>query len=349
MRFAHISIDRVTSLERVPVDPDAATVTGSTNHAAIVHPRADRILGPPLRTIFSALLAKRNPAYKKNPSRQDLYFGRIIEAFAQGCLGALQTGLCQSLIQNLNSLDDKFRGFSFEGAAMGLSLMDFCSGWRRNRLEEFIAQTHQRHIYMSYIGLGWTLACCRISISRILRFSDPLLGWLILDGCGFYYGFFHQKGCILRRQIPPRFSIGYTSRAFDQGLGRSLWFNHQGDVAKIANTISSFSLRRRADLWSGIGLACSYAGGIEVKSLELLTAVARGFRCELAQGAAFAAQARRRARTPASHTTIACETLCNMSAEEAAIVTDACLEAPFPEGGEPAYEVWRGRIRERFR
>ena len=56
---------------------------------------------------------------------------------------------------------------------------------------------------------------------------------------------------------------GYMKRAFDQGLARSLWFVKKADVRVIKETISTFSADRHADLWSGVGSACAYTGGIK--------------------------------------------------------------------------------------
>ena len=307
----------------------------------------ERIIGSALWQVIRLRSVSKNPALKKSPSDSDLYFGRIINAFLQGCRLALRHGYDPELFRELNSYEDKIRGFAFEGAAMGLSLSDFFVRGRRTRLED-LRQLSECHTYMVHVGLGWTVAFCRIPIEKVLRFTDPLLGWLVVDGCGFYYGFFHGKKCLDNQQVPRRFLLGYASRAFDQGLGRSLWFAHQADVAKIHKTISSFAVHRQSDLWSGIGLACSYAGGINLASLERLLEVAREFRLELAQGAAFAAQARRRAHTPAQHTEIACEVFCKMSSEKAAMITERCRDNVSAQSFEPAYEVWRGRIRASF-
>lgn len=308
---------------------------------------AERIIGSALWGLIRLRSVSRNPALKKSPSESDLYFGRIISAFLQGCRLALRHGYNPRLIRELNAYEDTLRGFAFEGAAMGLSLSDFFIHWRRTRLED-LKQLSECHIYMIHVGVGWAFALCRIPVAQVLRFADPLLGWLIVDGCGFYYGFFHGKKCLDKQEVPRRFLLGYAARAFDQGLGRSLWFAHQANIDKIHKAISSFAVHRQSDLWSGIGLACSYAGGIDRASLERLLQVGREFRLELAQGAAFAAEARRRACTPARHTESACEVFCKMSSEEAAMITEVCRENVSGDGVEPAYEVWRRRIRVSF-
>ena len=65
-------------------------------------------------------------------------------------------------------------------------------------------------------------------------------------------------------------------------------------------------------------------------------------------GAAFGAKARQRAGNPTPYTDLACSLLCDMPAEQAAEVTDTALIGLPDDGAEPAYEVWRQRIAERF-
>src|SRR5207302_3755201 len=104
-----------------------------------------------------------------------------------------------------------------------------------------------------------------------------------------------------------------------------------------------FPTSRHADLWSGIGLACAYAGGVERSALGGLREAAGEYMVHLGQGVAFAAKARQRAGNPATHTALACEVICRTSADEAADITDIALGnlAASIAGGIPAYEEWR--------
>ncbi len=120
------------------------------------------------------------------------------------------------------------------------------------------------------------------------------------------------------------------------------------DVTRIPVTIAAFPASRHADLWSGVGLACTYAGGVDGAAIEALLKAAGPYRSHLAQGASFAAKARQRADNPAPHTELGCQVLCGLSADEAAHMTDVALEDLPPDGPEPAYEVWRRRIRAHF-
>src|SRR5262249_18493481 len=153
----------------------------------------------------------------------------------------------------------------------------------------------------------------------------------------------HRERRVLRGEIPGALD-GYAQRAFDQGLGRSLWFGEGADPGRIAAAISKLAPGRRADLWSGVGLAAAYAGGVGAAALDSLRRNAEAFAPHVAQGAAFAAKARERAGNPAPHTALACRVLCGLDCAEAARVTDEALD-PLPEDGkDPAFEVWRARV-----
>ena len=272
----------------------------------------------------------------------------IGSTFLQGYHAALEEGRLESLALRLGSVEPELRGFAFEGAAMGLALLDFLTPWRAHRLRTFLEAPGAAHSYMIHVGAGWLPARLGLGVDRIMKPLDPLLKWLVVDGYGFHEGYFRQDRSVIRQVVPFTFA-GYSRRVFDQGLGRSLWFLKGAEVDLISATIAAFAPSRRADLWSGIGLACSYAGGTDRATIKALLIASESHRGNLAQGAAFAAKARARAGNPAPHTEDACRVLCAMSADEAAALTDDCLDGLVDEGDVSAYEVWRGRIRERFR
>jgi transposase InsO family protein len=226
---------------------------------------------------------------------------------------------------------------------MALYLLDLLSPWKHDRFDRFLKGPGWPHAYMVHVGAGWALAQLRRRVERALKRLDPLLGWLAVDGYGFHQGYFRWPETVELRRVPRALS-GYARRVFDQGLGRSLWFVEGADVDRIAATIGRYERARHADLWSGVGLACAYAGGVDRESIERLSAMAGAHHPQLAQGVAFAAKARERAGNPAGHTHLACEVLCGMPGEAAARLTDEALW-DLPDGAElPIYEVWRRLI-----
>lgn len=272
---------------------------------------------------------------------------QIGASFVEGYHAALLENQSERLAATLNAAPLELRGFVFEGAAMGLMISDFVAPWRASRWQAFLDGPGHAHLYILYVGAGWALARLPVSVSRMLKNMDPLLRWLAVDGYGFHEGYFHANNAITDQRYPSGLS-GYGCCAFDQGLGRSLWFVHGADEERIANSIGSFPEARRSALWGGLGLAVAYAGGVEAKHLENLVTFAENYRPQLAQGAAFAAKARQRAGNPAEHTETACRIICKMSLDQAAKLTDDALLALPADSALPAYEHWRQRIQQHF-
>lgn len=267
--------------------------------------------------------------------------------FIEGYHAALADDKFAVLVPHLNTFEAEFRGFAFEGAAMALTLLDYLLPWKK-RLHAFLNGPGSAHTYMVHVGAGWAMARLHRRAEHLLAQLDPLLCWLSLDGYGFHEGYFFSQRYVGEKVIPLQLP-SYGRHAFDQGLGRSLWFVHAADVTRIVATIPTFSPARHGDLWSGVGLACAYAGGVSRLDIEALHAAAGSYRPQLAQGAAFAAKARQRAGNATVHTDLACEILCGLSSDMAANVTDIALQdLPFDDSDEPAYEIWRQRIQAQF-
>ena len=138
--------------------------------------------------------------------------------------------------------------------------------------------------------------------------------------------------------------VGNLSGGADTGR----WFASGALVDRVAALISSFPLERQRDLWSGVGLASSFAGGAERRDLELLKEAASPFQLQLAYGAAVAAQGHQDAGHWSAHTEVACEVYCGLSSTQAAaILAEARFNLPM-YASVPAYEIWRERTQERL-
>lgn len=230
---------------------------------------------------------------------------------------------------------------------MSLALLDRITPWRRDRIARFLKREGSDYTYLVHVGVGWAMARWPGSIKPILKRLDPVLGWLAIDGYGFHEGYFHWPSYLSGQPAPKRLK-GYARRVFDQGLGRSLWFVEGAKVDRIVDSIQRFPVDRHADLWSGIGLACVYAGEISETDLYTLVRSSGRFHPHLAQGAAFAAKARLRGGNPTPYTEQACQCVCGTSAAAAAQITDFALQAIDHSSAIPTYEQWRLGIQQRF-
>ena len=273
---------------------------------------------------------------------------RVGSEFVGGYEEALRDPDPERLGKALARVEPAWRGFAFEGAAMALALLDRLTPWNRSRIRRFLAGPGDPHAYMVHVAMGWVIGKLGGNVGAIRRSLDPLLGWLAVEGYGFHEGFFKWPRYIPAGPWPARLE-GYERNVFDQGLGRSLWFVEGGNVEGILGTMARFPTHRQSDLWSGLGLSCTYAGELDTEGLRRLKEGAGALSPSLAQGAAFAAKARQRAGNTTRYTERACRHLCGLSADEAAQVTDEALENLPADGVEPGFEVWRRRIQFRLR
>lgn len=291
-----------------------------------------------------------------NPAVLDR-LARIGESFVEGYNYALEDSRVVELSQRLDRVSAEYRGWAYEGAAMALALFDRLTPWKRDRFRGLLEGPGAAHAYMLHVGAGWAYARLHKRMAEPPAYLDPLLGWLALDGYGFHEGFFHTEKYYREHARPARIS-NYGLRAFDQGLGRCLWFVEGALAERISESVANFSSERHVDLWSGVGLAAAYAGGVEREELLALRGAAGTHLAALAQGVAFAAKARQRAGNPTSYTEMACQVIWGASADEAARATDAALEhrtregtargVVASEGHEPDYETWRRCIQSSF-
>jgi hypothetical protein len=231
---------------------------------------------------------------------------------------------------------------------MALMLMDRMH-LTRDCFGQFGTGAGNPHKYMIHVGAGWAFARLPFLRGRpvqMLRGLDPVLGWMALDGFGFHQGYFHWPDFVRRHSVPKGFG-GYAIRVFDQGLGRSLWFIETMDPERISAAIASFPESRRSDLWSGVGLACAYAGGAELPAVRMLYEMAGNYRLAFAQGAAFAAEARCRAGNLTHDNDATCNAICGFPATEAALMVRRARDAAADTARVsdiPAYELWRARV-----
>lgn len=269
-------------------------------------------------------------------------------AFLHGYSCAIDAETITDLVTQLDKTPPQRRGFAYEGAAMALALLDNLTPWRRNRVATLLAMRGDLHTYLIHAGIGFAWARLRRSPDKSVGRLDPLLGWLAVDGYGFHEGFFSWRRTVESCRPPGRCGV-YGRRVFDQGLGRSLWFVHGAHCSDIHATIERFDTSRRADLWSGVGLACAYAGGVAPDDIATLAQNAGAHRAHLAQGVAFAATARARAGHIPQQTHQASHVICNLEVQELVAITLAAAEdlhvAETPAADLPAYEMWRARIR----
>ncbi|MFJ6805545.1 DUF1702 family protein [Streptomyces anulatus] len=303
-----------------------------------------RILTPALSSTSLEVRGFR----KKNPTAQEL-LETVGRSFLEGYGRIVETPDSQAAEPRLEAIPREFRGFAYEGAAMACSIMDALPGTRGRRLSGLLAGRGGAHTYMAYVGIGWAMARLPRMLHPGTEGTDPLLRWLILDGYGFHQAYFHTdryvRGQHRERKLPwPEDQAAYAHRAVDQGIGRALWFVGGTDVDAVLALVDAFPPARRGDLFSGVGLAATYAGGAGADELLRLREGVGAYRPQLLQGSAFAAEAREHAGLTVPHTHLATEVLCGMEPHEAAGVCRELRPGASDRVDTPAYETWRQGI-----
>ena len=256
--------------------------------------------------------------------------------------------------QRLAMVEPEMRGFAYEGAAMAFTVRDAVRG---HRTRELILGSGRPHFFLAYIGIGFAMARLPRPLWRnvLPDLSDipfhPTMSWLAVDGYGFDRAYFDTARWVDRQYRPAPYPWdghpGYFPRAVDQGIGRALWFIHGGRAPAVAAAVERFTEDRRADLWSGVGLAATFAGGATAKELGGLrdTAARAGYAADLGVGAVFAVKARHYAQFVPEHTLTAAFELTGRGIEEAVDLADRTEAEHTGTDPVPQYELWRRNIR----
>ncbi|HEV2639939.1 MAG TPA: DUF1702 family protein [Actinocrinis sp.] len=291
---------------------------------------------------------------EKSPESREL-LETVGRAFLTGYGYAAEARTAAEAEARLEQVPRRFRGFAYEGAAMGFAVRDGLPLGGRRHVEDLLGSRGDAHVYMVNVGVGWAMA-------RLPRFrwsgvqgSDRLLRWLVLDGYGFHQAYFKTDKYVHQQYREPAFPWPadgpgwYADRVIDQGIGRAMWFVGGTDPELVATMLDKFPESRRPDLYSGAGLAATYAGGGDQRELRAFWDRAEAYRPEVAQASAFAATARVDAGLVVEHTGLATRVFCGVTPEEAALICHETQPAePYDESLLPAYEAWRQSIAGHF-
>ncbi|TDB72552.1 DUF1702 family protein [Micromonospora sp. KC723] len=318
------------------------------------------VLGSLRRLALAPSLAEVSFARRGFPKPESAVT-RWLEAVPQSVVCGFEWGVDVrdqwELERRLELVDVGLRGFAYEGATMACTVLDAMRGGRGSRTRELLLGPGRPHLFLAYIGIGFAMARLPRRLWRTVLPDlpgvpyHPTMSWLAVDGYGFDRAYFDTDRVVRAqerlRPYPWQGAAGYFPHAVDQGIGRALWFIHGARVADVSAAVRAFAADRRPDLWSGVGLAATFAGGGDGAALAALGEAAGEHRGELAQGAVFAAKARTFSGYVPAHSEQATRLLTGMPVAVAAeLADDVAVDLRAPRGV-PAYEEWRRRIRQR--
>lgn len=169
-------------------------------------------------------------------TRDQLY--SVWRSVAYGYNAAVREPQLARLTTRIEGVDPAFRGWAWEGAGMGLTLLDRLMPPPRRATAALRGPAMRYHGAFN-IRVGWTLAMVRQVPRRPPARLDPLYGWMVYDGVGFHAGPFKTKR-VVEAQREPRRLTGPRALIFDHGLGRSFWWMCGADPDRIRETIEAF-------------------------------------------------------------------------------------------------------------
>ena len=312
-----------------------------------------RVLTPQLREVT---FAKRGFPAAPSAATQRL------EAIPQAVICGFEWGIDArdqwEVERRLDLVDAEQRGFAYEGVTMAFTILDAMG--RGHRTRDLLRGPGSRHIFLAYIGMGFAMARLpRPLWKKVVPDLSPdpyypTMSWLAVDG-------YRLRPCLLRH--PALGGRAEGARSLTAGRARRTIFSARSTRASGARCGSSavvsapdvaaaagrFASHRQPDLWSGIGLAATFAGGCDAEGLAALRRAAGDDWSQLALGVVFAAKARAYSGIGAGpHAGRLLGTdgyLRGQGRRRSPTVPPR--PAPDP-GSEPAYELWRQRIRAHF-
>ncbi|MBB5870082.1 hypothetical protein F4553_003461 [Allocatelliglobosispora scoriae] len=287
---------------------------------------------------------------------------RRLEAIPQAVVCGFEWGIDArdqwEVERRLELVEVGMRGFAYEGATMAFTVLDAMGSGRRQRTRNLLLGPGAPHIFLAYIGIGFAMAKLpRVLWKKIMPDLTgspyyPAMSWLAVDGYGFDLAYFHYSRWIEQQRRPEPYAwegrSDYFQRAVDQGIGRALWFMHAAAVDDVAAAVRRFAPERQPDLWAGVGLAATFAGGGGSDDLAVLRRHAGEHSDELALGSVFATKARVHGGFVPPHSALATAALTGLSVRAANALADDTEPPIGTVGAVPTYETWRANIRRHF-
>lgn len=235
--------------------------------------------------------------------------GQVIETFQSA--QQIEVTINQNeLVEKLNSYDPEFRSVAFESAFVSIVSSDFQKneGVEAEKWKPFFTDFKSLYEAQLVVGFGWALAVNQKNPADFLDRFDPLAAMWILDGYGYYHALLRSRTTVHNLQIPDAVNEALLF-AFDQGLGRGLWYLCKGDLEKLRTMLEKFPEERRPDLWRGIGTASAFVAGIDAaKYMELKHLAGNDYK-QLIAGVLFSIRSRVRSGSITEGIQIACQAL----------------------------------------
>jgi hypothetical protein len=158
--------------------------------------------------------------------------------------------------------NERYRSVCFEAASVSEATKD-CKN-NDGGFSNWSAYCNKHAVFFAsqiHVGLGWAMAENNFYNESFVRQLDSIWAWRVIDGLAYYKGLFERRD-VVRNAMVPDYIQGDHVHAFDEGVGRSLWYSCQGDFDRLSRSINLFNPARHADLLRGAGIAFIFVGGL---------------------------------------------------------------------------------------
>ncbi len=190
----------------------------------------------------------------------------------------------------LEKQDLFYHALVFEGASMGYAQYDKYNNGRLTEWKKFTEKTPKAFNTFNFIGLGWALAKWTDFDLTTLKDVDVKMYWRTFGGWGYHDAIFKKSLIFNKMDRAHRVPLEYVN-AYDEGIGRLIWYESRADLQKMMDLVSRFDKSRLPDIWRGIGIAVSFVGAYDLDFFKKILNFTGDFRLSFNIGSALAAKA----------------------------------------------------------
>jgi len=302
-----------------------------------------------MKEIFSLLSSKTSSLVGKKPAKlQDPGSGsRVAQArlafFVEAFNSISADTDLKAYTKDLESLRLPDRVVAYEGAYSAAICLDISNPREISRASE-LTELAPSHVAGLGLGAGHALSNLGVSAEVTDSFADHFLGVMAMDAYGMHEGYFHWYERVQSMRAPVNLPP-LAMAAFDQGLGRGIWFICNGDAKAVRQILERFPLERRSDLWRGVGLMVGFWGADDEATLKGFLKCPREFMPYMQSGAAQGVSMRTDMDDVLDYTKASAEVICGANAEELAeMATSSMMKHTSDVFDTRAYFGWQNEM-----
>jgi len=212
---------------------------------------------------------------------------RISETFQASRQLGMENASWEQFMSFVENQDKLFHSTVHEGASMGYAMYDKHNYGELNVWKKYMKQFGLKYGGFIRTGLGWTLAKWNEIDYSFLKDHDPLSHWRFFDGWAYHDAIFKKSLIVAQMKRVSNLPSKYFS-AYDQGIGRNLWYLSKGEINPLLELTSKFDVDRQEHLWRGIGIAIIYVGAYDQKYFTEVYKASESFKIQFKTGCAMA-------------------------------------------------------------